>query len=102
MMEMCGSGPKRKRNRRWRQAVCSCQAGLQEERQGRTEQEQKNVLQSNTLPSVSITLCIGCGKCVSVCPQNNIVITEQKARIGQNCKQCGACIAVCPRNAIRF
>lgn len=46
--------------------------------------------------------CIGCGKCLSVCPQNCIMLNGQKASITQeNCLHCGNCINTCPINAIK-
>ncbi len=45
--------------------------------------------------------CIGCGKCLSCCPQNCIVLNGQKASIRQeNCLNCGNCINVCPKEAV--
>ena len=45
--------------------------------------------------------CIGCGKCLSVCPQSCIVLNGQKASIKQeNCLRCGNCINICPMKAI--
>lgn len=45
--------------------------------------------------------CIGCGKCLSVCPQSCIVLNGQKASITQeNCLRCGNCINICPMKAV--
>ena len=45
--------------------------------------------------------CIGCGKCLSVCPQSCIVLNGQKASIKQeNCLRCGNCINICPMKAV--
>ena len=45
--------------------------------------------------------CIGCGKCLSVCPQSCIVLNGQKASIKQeNCLRCGNCQRVCPVNSV--
>lgn len=45
--------------------------------------------------------CIGCGNCLSVCPQSCIVLNEQKASITQeNCLHCGNCINICPIKAV--
>lgn len=46
--------------------------------------------------------CIGCGRCLSVCPQQCIDLTKIPAVIDQNrCLHCGRCLAVCPTGAIR-
>ncbi len=45
--------------------------------------------------------CIGCGKCLSVCPQSCIDVTKQPARILQeHCLHCGNCYGVCPVKAV--
>lgn len=45
--------------------------------------------------------CIGCAKCLSVCPQSCIVLNGQKASIKQeNCLHCGNCINICPMKAV--
>lgn len=45
--------------------------------------------------------CCGCGICLTVCPQNCIVLTDNKATIRQqNCLHCGACFEACPAKAI--
>lgn len=45
--------------------------------------------------------CIGCGKCIFVCPQNCIVIKENNWRIEQeHCLCCGECKKICPYNAV--
>ncbi|MCR4742355.1 MAG: ferredoxin family protein [Treponema sp.] len=49
--------------------------------------------------------CIGCGKCVEVCPGNLIKINEsKKAGIKhiRDCWGCTSCIKECPKKAISF
>ena len=46
--------------------------------------------------------CTGCGKCVSLCPLNNIKLSDGKPEWGNNCTHCMACIAGCPREAIEY
>ena len=46
-------------------------------------------------------LCIGCGNCISVCPQDCIGKEIVPFRIEQeHCLHCGNCMAVCPMNAV--
>ncbi len=46
-------------------------------------------------------LCIGCGKCLQVCPNQAISIIQGKAEINQVfCSECYRCVEVCPREAI--
>lgn len=45
--------------------------------------------------------CIGCGNCLSVCPQNCIDTSSVPAVIRQeNCLHCGNCMTACPINAV--
>ena len=44
--------------------------------------------------------CIGCGKCVKLCPMENLVIQNKKAVTGDRCTMCYRCINRCPKQAI--
>ena len=44
--------------------------------------------------------CIGCGKCIDVCPQNCIEEGVPYRIIERHCVHCGACMQVCPQHAI--
>lgn len=44
--------------------------------------------------------CIGCNRCVNVCPQNNIKIVDGKYKFGHGCVLCMGCSFGCPENAI--
>jgi len=46
--------------------------------------------------------CIGCGKCVTVCPLSNIKISDGKPIWGSNCTHCMACICSCPKEAVEY
>lgn len=46
--------------------------------------------------------CIGCGKCVSLCPLNNIELKDNKPVWGKNCTHCMACICSCPTKAVEY
>lgn len=44
--------------------------------------------------------CVQCGKCVSECPSNNIVLRDGKIQFGKSCMFCLACLNNCPVHAI--
>jgi len=46
--------------------------------------------------------CVGCGKCVELCPLNNISLKEGKPVWGRDCTHCMACICRCPAAAIEY
>ncbi|SFB23350.1 adenylylsulfate reductase subunit B [Acetitomaculum ruminis DSM 5522] len=48
--------------------------------------------------------CVGCKKCVEVCPGNLIKIINDKACIKRqkDCWGCTSCIKECKKNAIKF
>jgi ferredoxin len=51
---------------------------------------------------LSTKKCIGCGKCMEVCPHDVFNMEEKKARIINKdlCMECGACAKNCPSDAI--
>lgn len=46
--------------------------------------------------------CVGCGKCETACPLNNIQMESGKPRWNGNCTHCMACICGCPVEAIEY
>lgn len=46
--------------------------------------------------------CTGCGKCMELCPLNNIRLTGGKPTWGDQCTHCMACICYCPAEAIEY
>lgn len=46
--------------------------------------------------------CIGCGKCLEVCPHNVFKLDSGKVQIQSrdNCMECGACVRNCPVQAV--
>jgi heterodisulfide reductase subunit A len=73
----------------------------------------KTIKTSGLIAEVNPERCIGCGKCVSVCPYNAIELKEasldyeevslvlKKSFINSAlCKGCGTCAATCPNGAI--
>lgn len=53
-------------------------------------------------PQVIENKCIGCERCVAVCPSFVLEMAEEKAKLlrGEWCIGCGHCAAVCPSEAI--
>ena len=45
--------------------------------------------------------CVGCGKCMEVCPEDAIIGKEGYIHMVDQdmCEHCGKCLAVCPQNA---
>lgn len=58
-------------------------------------------LKNNTL-LLNEEKCIGCGKCLEVCPHSVFSLEGRKARIigKRYCMECGACMKNCPVEAI--
>nr|WP_195366022.1 EFR1 family ferrodoxin [[Eubacterium] tenue] len=50
----------------------------------------------------STNQCIGCGKCVNLCPLNNIILKNEKPTWKNKCTNCMACISGCPTKAIEY
>lgn len=46
--------------------------------------------------------CISCGKCVNVCPLNNVRMDKGKPAWRNRCTHCMACICHCPKEAIEY
>jgi ferredoxin len=45
--------------------------------------------------------CIGCGKCMKICPYEAITVSNNLAHIDfKKCKLCRKCVAECPTSAI--
>ncbi len=64
-------------------------------REGKLEQH------ADMVPHVFTATCIGCGKCVEICPAEAIELVGGKARINtEKCIGCAQCIAICPTAAM--
>ena len=46
--------------------------------------------------------CVGCSRCLKVCPLNNITSRERKPVWGSRCTHCMGCINLCPVGAIEY
>ena len=46
--------------------------------------------------------CIGCGKCASLCPLDNITLQDGKPVWEEHCTHCMACINLCPKEAVEY
>lgn len=44
--------------------------------------------------------CIGCGRCVTDCIADNLILRERKAEALGDCILCGHCVAICPAAAV--
>lgn len=51
---------------------------------------------------LSTDKCISCGKCVNVCPLQNITLVEGHPKWNGNCTMCMSCYHHCPVNAIQY
>jgi ferredoxin len=60
-------------------------------------------LENVTTLELDRAACIGCGRCVEVCPHRVFTLDERQARITDldACMECGACARNCPVAAIR-
>ena len=56
------------------------------------------------IPKVDKAKCTGCGKCVSVCPQNVFEMKAGKSEVvrPEDCVECMACVENCPVEAIKL
>lgn len=52
------------------------------------------------MPTVDSNLCVACGNCAEVCPQDAITV-EDVCKIDTSvCVECGFCIDECPAGAL--
>lgn len=59
----------------------------------------KTMNYSNKL-KIDYNKCVGCGKCVSICPMENLNIFKHKAVSKGKCTMCYRCINTCSKQAI--
>ena len=46
--------------------------------------------------------CIGCGKCVQVCPVGNITMANEHPVWGKDCTSCCGCYHICPTHSAEY
>jgi len=51
---------------------------------------------------LSTDKCISCGKCVKICPLQNITLEDGHPKWNGNCTMCMACYHHCPTSAIQY
>jgi NAD-dependent dihydropyrimidine dehydrogenase PreA subunit len=58
----------------------------------------KNVVTLN----LDVDKCVGCGRCLEVCPHGVFILQERKVSVAERdrCMECGACARNCPVSAI--
>lgn len=49
---------------------------------------------------ISDSLCIKCGKCVAICPMDNLHLVDDKIKQDGKCTLCYRCVNQCPQKAI--
>lgn len=45
--------------------------------------------------------CIGCGKCMTICPAGNIAMRDRRPHFSNKCAMCMGCVMSCPKDSIR-
>ena len=61
-----------------------------------------NKYATNDKKYLSTDKCISCGKCVKICPLQNITLEDGCPKWHGNCTMCMACYHHCPVNAIQY
>lgn len=46
--------------------------------------------------------CVRCGQCASLCPRDNIVLSDSGVEFGKDCLGCLSCLQYCPEEAIHM
>lgn len=51
-------------------------------------------------PNINTEKCIGCGKCVSLCPTHNLSLEHNRVARSNHCTMCYRCVNFCPTKAL--
>lgn len=51
-------------------------------------------------PVINMRKCVGCGKCIRLCPTNNLRLEAGTAQGNKKCTMCYRCVSFCPSKAI--
>ncbi len=51
---------------------------------------------------IDVSLCDECGTCISVCPENALLLVDLLSVNESKCISCGNCATVCPYAALRM
>jgi ferredoxin len=49
---------------------------------------------------VDMKKCDECGSCISVCPSDSLVLTDQLQINHRTCLKCNKCVKICPFGAL--
>lgn len=79
---------------------CCCEAMLAIKRFGVAQ-----TICSNFISKINQEKCVGCGKCLKICPVDAIEMIEENGRkkarvIPERCIGCGVCVKNCPAHAL--
>ncbi len=79
---------------------CCCEAMLAAKKYGLRQP----ILTTNYEPALEPALCVGCGKCLKVCPVDALSLDpNKKPTIDANrCLGCGVCVKNCPKAAFKL
>lgn len=60
-------------------------------------------LESVATLELDVKRCIGCGRCIEVCPHQVLEMEGRQARLADRdaCMECGACALNCPTSALK-
>lgn len=69
-------------------------------KRGKKEKAKEVVEESHI--DIVLEECEGCEKCVIACPNNVLVMDDDKSAVNNSfgCKRCKVCMAICPNDCI--